>query len=810
MTSTLYLLVGYNNYYNRIMKTESDISGYEDYIVHVLPNANFKPNDGVNTEHIFNIDLENDIEPDYLVVVENGEIVSRWFVIEGTRKLKGQYSYQLRRDLFADYWENIIDADTYIEKATLAEEDPLIVNDEGMSLNQIKTKETLLKDKTKRSWLVAYLARKDANGDATTFSGTVTPPGVSDLTSISKTEWEASNGVTTSIYTNAKNLKVNFGFSKGPQTNPTSCLNINLNQINENGNVNSQYSTIKLNTGYITAPNIIDNGFNWFVSQVGSTFNTIMSTVSETLDLTIEPTSRYSELLSLDGKTIKFDDDENIYRIRVNVNTITESLRTDQNNYRSNPTYFKMKELWTSPLNIPTGSGGDWGYFGKVDWLYVAMDVSEVSVSLISLGASGSYVYNIAATRQHLTDAPYDMICAPYETTELTAVGKANFTSNELAVNTVFSDLVSKYAGENASLYDVQRLPYCPISQLDVDDDKLDYTNWSEDSKVFYIKKDNTNVGVIFACSVSNFSGTILLDEPISITNAKMQSVCDKYRIVSPNYNGIFEFDPVKNNGLSIINYYCTYKPYNPYIQISPDFEFLYGNDFKDSRGMICGGDFSMPVMTSAWETYQRQNKNFQDIFARGIENLEVTQDAQRLQQHIAGTVGIIQGGLAGAMTGSAWSGGNLAALWAGAGAGAIASAAGMLGDVLLGEKLRNEAIAYRKDIHDLQLGNVKALPQSLSKTSAFVITNKIWPFLEYYTCTPEEKIAAAYSIAYEGMTVGKIGHIRDYLGNNFSYNGITDKGYIQGTVVRLNDITSEYHIAKEIASEIKKGVYTK
>ena len=59
----------------------------------------------------------------------------------------------------------------------------------------------------------------------------------------------------------------------------------------------------------------------------------------------------------------------------------------------------------------------------------------------------------------------------------------------------------------------------------------------------------------------------------------------------------------------------CTYKPFNPLIRIQPSFKGLYGSSFMDGRGLICGGDFSLPIIKSAWVTYQQNNKNFANIF---------------------------------------------------------------------------------------------------------------------------------------------------------------------------------------------------
>ena len=150
---TIYILSGYNNYYNRVIKFENSFEDYIDnYTVeYTLTGCNFVPNDGVNTQHVFGATVNAySGKGDYLIAYnsELNKIDSRWFIIDSVRDRAGQYTLTLRRDLLADYYNEIIDADTYIEKATLSGEDPLIYNSENFDVNQIFTSQRLLKDET--------------------------------------------------------------------------------------------------------------------------------------------------------------------------------------------------------------------------------------------------------------------------------------------------------------------------------------------------------------------------------------------------------------------------------------------------------------------------------------------------------------------------------------------------------------------------------------------------------------------------------------------------------------------------------------
>ena len=263
------------------------------------------------------------------------------------------------------------------------------------------------------------------------------------------------------------------------------------------------------------------------------------------------------------------------------------------------------------------------------------------------------------------------------------------------------------------------------------------------------------------------------------------------YRLCSPNFNGQFEFSAAMNDGVDYFNVDCSYKPFNPYIHINPNFKNLYGQDFNDARGLICGGDFSLPQLSSAWANYQLNNKNFNEIFNRDILNLEINNAVQREQQKWQIALGTVAGGLIG--TGAT---GTVAGGLIGAGASGLAG----WRDYQLSEQLRQEAIDYRKDQFEYQLGNIKAIPYSIAKTSAFTYNNKIFPVLEYYTCTQEEKQALIDKIYYNGMTVMRIGTISQFLRN--------EPTYIKGKLIRLEGTDNNFHVVNEIANEINKGVF--
>ena len=140
----------------------------------------------------------------------------------------------------------------------------------------------------------------------------------------------------------------------------------------------------------------------------------------------------------------------------------------------------------------------------------------------------------------------------------------------------------------------------------------------------------------------------------------KEYNACKHFRLVSPNYSSAFEFNPLKNNGVTVFNVDFNYKPYNPYIHIAPFFNSLengglYGVDTNDQRGLILQGDFSVGYYSDAWASYQIQNANYANIFNRQLDNIDFNQRQEQEKFRVdRATEGITEVlGLGGGMQGA-------------------------------------------------------------------------------------------------------------------------------------------------------------
>ncbi len=265
-----------------------------------------------------------------------------------------------------------------------------------------------------------------------------------------------------------------------------------------------------------------------------------------------------------------------------------------------------------------------------------------------------------------------------------------------------------------------------------------------------------------------------------------------------------FEFNPAKfyEGDKTVIRYFdvdCTYKPYTPYIHVAPHFSGLYGKDFNDARGLICSGDFSIDRINDNWETYQYNNKNFEASFQRQIENMEV-QHGYNITSNIVGGIGnIISGAGAGAVGGSIVK--KVGAI-GGAIGGAIAGGIDLIYNTIEADKLHKEQMDFMRDQHSYQLDNIKAQPYTLSKVSAINSNNKLFPFLEYYSCTNTEKQIFKKHLEFNGMTVMSMGRIADYI----AFQGRT---FVKAQIIRMNEnLMEDYHYVNDIKQELMTGVF--
>lgn len=878
----VYLLKGYNNYFNRIIKGYETIAEYlaelgaGNYFLY-SKEVNYNPADNVSTKLVMN---DCPFEPDYLIYVDDqSNIISRWFVMETVKTRQGQFEHTLRRDVIYDYHEGLLNSRVFIQKATLQENDPLILNSEGMSFNEVKTEETLLKDKTNCSWVVAYLAKN------------ATPQSVSVQTVAEDISYITLGSIASAANMSEAQLAniLNFEANTYPSyfTNRVEVrygwLDTDLHSdIFKYGRVRHFF------TGSFNLIDVsINNVINWtkplFISQTLPTREitdailanktTILANMGTITNREYFTSEQLSELERFSGETVLYNGA--YYTFSIEQSAAQDDPVIGPANYSTFPGFSTAIASIDDPA---PANDGEISIRTKSMKAFVKMTLLSVSSQTPQL------TLDISSSRNTIQDQAFDIIAINNG-----PVAFGNFTYLENEPIKLAMAIAEKL---DAQLYDIQLLPYCPMPEVlrsdgAIDPDKVtenidfdfiqgagtvrsvrivndsDWTitgtapsitatyTWTNaipllatgqvsyfcrnqpDSMTINLTINQRDItatitaqseedieqiefmimvdwslpggtfpaGIVLYPKKASFS-TTLNYELNSRDSLKIESQCNKYRIVSPNYQGTFDFNVAKNGGK--VPYFlaeCTYKPYTPYIKVAPSFSWLYGTNFGDNRGLICGGDFSIPRFTSAWETFQLNNKNYQNIFNREIQSLDLQQSIEMRNQLVGASVGTLGQASSGALAGFASSGSPYGAI-AGAAVGGIGGAIGGAIDTETLARLQRDQRSLAIDKYNYQLGNIKALPYTMTKVGAFDINSKIFPFLEFYTCTDEEKEALEEKIAFESMTVMRIGFFGTY------YQAFDEPRYFKGELIRNTELAEDNHIFEAIYAELLKGVY--
>lgn len=766
---TLYVLK-YNNYFNRKVLIEESLSSYLSSTYYAglhVDNVSFNPNDDIRTTQILNFEPVGDYVVCTIKTTANNvtteTIHSRWFIIESKREKTGQYTVTLKRDVLVDSYDAFMSAPAYIEKGKVKEDSPYIFNKERISLNQIKQSETLLTDATKCAWIVGYVPR-DAFSTPTEISVNIaiSPSGSPDVTVAGINNWQ---------YYNHTNLSANQVPAWHLNTSNSKFWILSRTKGNYMYGIKAKFNLYGTVEGVDRYPVNLDEPWDWYfdvwneyyrpdtpfyyyygsanhpAEDIASTcynlltssdwdnISTFMSTeISNITEL------QRQELLALDNKII-YDSNTGIYyKITVDYNSNPVAYV----NPDTAPNLFNLFKNKFDGLSI-WASGYDDGRYSTACNNSFKIESNEITNGItltLSQFEPGQATVTLDSSRGNLTDAPYDMFFMPYGDNIKVYDGSSTYIvdkNSSLAV----ANAIGIALGDK--LYDVQLLPYCPLGLRSSKSGDYTVIDMSSVGYRDFVTISSEKINLVSWATASNF--TKVIDFEISVDDVKIEGQTELYRICSPNYSNAFDFNAAMNGGLDKIFVDCTYKPFDPYIHVYPKFKGLYGDDFKDQRGLTCGGDFSITQLTNEWANYQLNNKSFLSVFDNRVSNL--TKDGATYEEAVSTTI----------------------------------------------SKLADQELQYK-------LGNIFAMPTGISKTSAMTYNNKLFPFVEHYSCTEEEKQALRDKIEYEGMTIGKIDTIQNML------HDMTGLIFVKGKIIRLSIEGKDTHYLDEIYKEVSKGVY--
>lgn len=830
MTQTLYLLANQNNYLNRkvildgvrnIEEVQSNSKVIDVYPKYPQTNLNIATGDSLSCEVKVSTDTNYGViseMPDYAVIYtqkDNGETeLTRWFVDSYSKIVGTQYSVKLIRDTRADYFSAIMNAPTFVEKGYVLPNNPLIFNQEGMSFNEIKSSEHFINKDKNGPYIVGYIARSDEEDQDYSITATTDayqPQG--DIPTLASLPSKIRNALTRGeVNVVDSNYPIVFDINVKRITKITTTIQITSTSIREtrlyvsgNSTYRIEYGSDNLSGTAVLTGQIIYPNFGQVYKDAIARLD--LSLYRGQMDDFIAANQTY--ILSdqvMQYNNLVYQDAGVYYQIVFSALPLNLFIDLDLSNNNnlyvdSNNAFQQAADLTDGVIKTDTIKNGN---------VHVDYQVYSVSKRVVNgPPVSGT----IPTTRRKLIDAPYDMFFMPYgDEAQVLNVesGVPRYYQMDKNVQMAMAMEFAKKLG--VRLYDLQLLPYCPIEMLVDNDSNLRLSVLTENVDYTLIKDGNDAIkGCVFFSSVSKRSFQIDTSTFLANTTGsdsyeiKVDNECRKYRLVSPNFNGIYEFSKQQNGGsVDYMNIDLHYKPHQPFIRVSLHYGGIYtydsyNPDIKDARGLILGGDYSLPILSDAWTNYEIQNKNYQVMFNRDISNMKINQEIAREQMFIKNLTGVV-GGIGGGAIAGASKGGVYGAIAGAIGGGLLSGANAYLSTDWLARS-QSEQRNYATDKFTYSLQNIQAIPYSLTKVSALNNTFKNFPVLEIYTATETEITAFKNKLKYSGFTIMAIGTLREYCNE-------LDENFVQGQLIRLEDATIDSNVANAIREEVAKGFF--
>lgn len=799
-------LVSWNrlSYFNKIYGTPgASASTYKknaSAFLSIANPVNFSPNDGLTTKIVLNIE---DAPYNYLLVTnEKGTTIdSRWFILRKVRTRIGQYELSLVRDVISDNYAGVRKSAYILKKSSyIAPTMSEAQYKKTMQFSQIKTSETLLSEADGcKGYLAIYTAKNMSEHKAvnavTNQSGSVAT--ISDT--IMKDIIEHAGNAYGFCRVNSLALAIDSYTKKNTYD---ICHWYNESDINGSGYPVSNTCVNKYYIPSLTPLNPYDDNsdfitaMNTYASKETTKGLALAMITAEGLSM---DESTLTLLDSIDGKTITgtaspYNKPYTVHVTKVDAPVFCNLSDTDRTAVATN---LKFNELSKSV------------YARRASWKY---NLSLYQVTLEEAPDTGTGAYcddPFPAGMMTTTDSVYDVHLIPLG-------GQMVVENRTISVNSdnMFSFASKLFETYGSNIYDIQWLPYGFDAQR-FSSDTINVGSVKGTNFTAIRESESTSsayVGAIIHLSRSSAGMTIYRDiipsNSTDLMENRIENETTFYRLCSPNWTSTFEFRPIYNNGLHGFQIDVSFKPYTPYIRVCPMFSNLYGSTFNDTRGLVLSGDFSIDQTTDAWTTYKLNNKNYELIFNRDIQSLDLRnsvadiQDSYAMVGDIAGTVsGAISAGAMGTMM----SGGNAVV---GIASGVASLGAGVVDSVMnagirkLNKSIRADNRQATIDKYQYQIGNIKAMPISLTKTSSFDKSYRVYPVLEKYTCTDIEKERLRESIEVNGIDIGKYCTLKDAVA------GKTGRVYVSASLIRWNGDETDENIITAISDVLNDGIF--
>ena len=736
---------------------------------------------------------------DYVIITDNDNIETRWFVTSYVYLNGGQVKLFLQRDVIG---EKGIDScygkiergftDTILKRRKELDVNQILKSRKYLQPNKMQYGNLSVNTHDNEMWGILYLVKPTTGEDKVNINIPGFSPKVDETLGFIEQQTNFTKNIE-SVGIFEFNLELFWQNGSDIHRSYYKCSFRNRGQT-------MIYTTKKISSGAVsvvleryqytgatsvpTEQNVVDSFCNYVYTKINT--NNDYFEIPHNINVG-------NSYINYNNKSILYNDE--YYQYSVSVNTVKHyfdtkdgrGLLTDYDSEVSGSGYWKSKTIGTIPTVAPNSQSFNY------------MEQEEVTYSILQPEDTGTLVLDIV---NQLVSEPFYIMCFPLFDCTIT-LGIENWNiSRDVAFN-IFNTVIQYLSGENGYLVDAQIYPYCP----DIDKKQSEFKNPKGEDKYPF-----------FSIMSSNYERECSIDL-LPYEDVKKDYICRQYSIVSPDQSGKYSFnfyDYKKEAGTLNIVIKTSLKPYAIISSaiILRDEDVLAGKTYSsDLIGcQSTGSGFECSLSTNQFQQYVRNNSNYDKFFAKDQEALQKQHQVEKVNEKVsaivntisAAAMGTIGGGslgatIGGSIGGPVGAGIGLASGMVSGGAIAAGTVAGMMTwQYKENEKLRQYEEKLQQEKFDLTIGTIKNLPNTVSRISSFneIIMRDFWFVIEIYECSEDEIKIVDRFIENYGYSIGVY---------DFFQNFVRDKWFIRGSLIVSNMPLNLHEIAKK---ELAGGVY--
>lgn len=509
-----------------------------------------------------------------------------------------------------------------------------------------------------------------------------------------------------------------------------------------------------------------------------------------------------TKTVDYNGITIKKDDDYYTYTTSSEYSYIYGTATTDKGKFYNNFIVpYTDNKVYSDGVGITSKSAhfkikSNSGTFDNLRLeSKVCIDERTYNYNILTKEEAGVFTIDVS---QQLIDEPYIIVAVPLFDVKIEGGESEEYNISKKTSFMVFNTIIQFLSGDNGYLVDAQIYPYCPV-----------LTSCS--AKVLGVPFFSINSSCYeHHCSV----------QLLPSSDVKKDYIQRSYSIISPEQTGKFTFNfydyKSKINDVDGVNYETlsiiiktALKPFSILSSavVQPDAGSLvgitYSSDLRGSQPTSNG--FECSLSSNAFQSYKRNNSNYQQIFNLQKEELQTQHIVEGVNDATATIVNTLSATAMGALAGQAMADYEILGFRSGgAGAGTGAKiAGGVVGGAMALQTAANAALmVYEEKLQqqrfDLEIGTIKNLPNSVNRISSFneIIMKDFWFCVEIYECSDLEKEIVDNFISNYAYSIGVFDHIVNYQ---------KDGWFLRSTLIKSNYNVNLHIIAEK---ELMGGIY--